>query len=158
MCIAHDPGVRFRDIATTLDITERSAYSIVVDLGADSFVGAVRAAPASRVLGPFDLEAARPFPDPTLYAGRVVGELTGGWSLMGFRDVDGGRMRHFDDALGGHPRSGIGRGTRTSFRRDRSIADRGAVGLLGDAHVARVWPRRRDHASWSLDAVRSPRS
>ncbi len=28
VCIAHDPGVRLRDIAKTLDITERSAYSI----------------------------------------------------------------------------------------------------------------------------------
>ena len=63
---------------------------------ADADVGAVWAAPASTVLGPFDLEAARPFPDPTLYAGRVIGELAGGWSLMGFRDVDGG---HFHGEL-----------------------------------------------------------
>jgi hypothetical protein len=32
VCIAHDPGVRLRDIARTLGITERSAYSIVTDL------------------------------------------------------------------------------------------------------------------------------
>jgi hypothetical protein len=32
LCIAHDPGVRLRDIAASLDITERSAYSIVTDL------------------------------------------------------------------------------------------------------------------------------
>ena len=32
VCIAHDPGVRLRDIATTLEITERSAYGIVTDL------------------------------------------------------------------------------------------------------------------------------
>lgn len=32
LCIADDPGVRLRDIATTLDITERSAYAIVDDL------------------------------------------------------------------------------------------------------------------------------
>jgi DNA-binding IclR family transcriptional regulator len=32
VCIAHDPGVRLRDIAGTLDITERSAYGIVADL------------------------------------------------------------------------------------------------------------------------------
>jgi len=28
-CIAHDPGVRLHDIATTLSITERTAYGIV---------------------------------------------------------------------------------------------------------------------------------
>jgi DNA-binding MarR family transcriptional regulator len=32
LCIAHDPGVRLRDIATTVGITERSAYGIVTDL------------------------------------------------------------------------------------------------------------------------------
>jgi hypothetical protein len=32
LCIAHNPGVRLRDIATTLDITERSAYAIVAEL------------------------------------------------------------------------------------------------------------------------------
>jgi hypothetical protein len=32
VCLAHDPGMRLRDIATTLDMTERSAFSIVKDL------------------------------------------------------------------------------------------------------------------------------
>jgi predicted transcriptional regulator len=32
VCIAHDPGVRLRDIARALDITERSAYGIIADL------------------------------------------------------------------------------------------------------------------------------
>jgi DNA-binding IclR family transcriptional regulator len=31
-CIAHDPGVRIRDIAATLGITERSAFGILADL------------------------------------------------------------------------------------------------------------------------------
>ncbi len=38
VCIAHDPGVRLRDIANTLDITERSAYGIVTDLTASGYV------------------------------------------------------------------------------------------------------------------------
>jgi DNA-binding IclR family transcriptional regulator len=32
LCIAHDPGVRLRDIAARTDITERTAYGIVTDL------------------------------------------------------------------------------------------------------------------------------
>jgi hypothetical protein len=32
LCIAHDPGVRLRDIAASVGITERSAYAIVADL------------------------------------------------------------------------------------------------------------------------------
>jgi hypothetical protein len=32
LCVAHDPGIRLRDIATCLDITERSAFGIITDL------------------------------------------------------------------------------------------------------------------------------
>jgi DNA-binding MarR family transcriptional regulator len=38
LCIAHDPGVRLRDIAAELAITERSAYGIVNDLAAAGYV------------------------------------------------------------------------------------------------------------------------
>ena len=32
LCIAHDPGVRLRDIAVQVNISERAAYGIVTDL------------------------------------------------------------------------------------------------------------------------------
>jgi DNA-binding IclR family transcriptional regulator len=38
LCIARDPGVRLRDIASSLGITERSAHSIVTDLTAAGYV------------------------------------------------------------------------------------------------------------------------
>jgi DNA-binding IclR family transcriptional regulator len=38
VCIAHDPGVRLRDVANTVGITERSAYGIVTDLTAAGYV------------------------------------------------------------------------------------------------------------------------
>jgi hypothetical protein len=38
VCIAHDPGVRLRDIATTLGITERSVFGIVTDLTTAGYV------------------------------------------------------------------------------------------------------------------------
>jgi DNA-binding transcriptional ArsR family regulator len=38
LCIAHNPGVRLRDIASTLDITERSAYAIVAELADAGYV------------------------------------------------------------------------------------------------------------------------
>lgn len=38
VCIAHDPGVRLRDIATIVGITERSAYGIVNDLTTSGYV------------------------------------------------------------------------------------------------------------------------
>jgi DNA-binding IclR family transcriptional regulator len=36
--IAHDPGIRLRDIATALGITERSAYRIVTDLATAGYI------------------------------------------------------------------------------------------------------------------------
>jgi hypothetical protein len=38
VCIAHDPGVRLRDIAAELDITERSAFAIVTELADAGYV------------------------------------------------------------------------------------------------------------------------
>jgi hypothetical protein len=32
LCIADDPGARLREIASTLDITERAAFGVVADL------------------------------------------------------------------------------------------------------------------------------
>ena len=36
--IAQDPDVRLRDIAAAIDITERSAYAIVMDLSDDGYI------------------------------------------------------------------------------------------------------------------------
>jgi predicted DNA-binding transcriptional regulator YafY len=38
LCIADDPGVRLRDIAARVGITERTAYGIVADLTAAGYV------------------------------------------------------------------------------------------------------------------------
>lgn len=38
VCIAHDPGMRLRDIAATAGITERTAFGIVTDLIAAGYV------------------------------------------------------------------------------------------------------------------------
>ena len=38
VCIARDPGVRLRDIAAAVDVTERCAYGIVDDLAAAGYV------------------------------------------------------------------------------------------------------------------------
>ena len=38
VCIARDPGVRLRDIAATLNITDRTAFGIVCDLIATGYV------------------------------------------------------------------------------------------------------------------------
>ena len=38
LCIAHDPGVRLRDIAASVGITERSAHGIITDLAKAGYV------------------------------------------------------------------------------------------------------------------------
>lgn len=38
LVIAHDPGVRLRDIAAALQITERSAYALVTELARAGYV------------------------------------------------------------------------------------------------------------------------
>jgi DNA-binding IclR family transcriptional regulator len=38
LCVAHDPGIRLRDVAAMLGITERSAFGIVNDLVAAGYV------------------------------------------------------------------------------------------------------------------------
>jgi DNA-binding IclR family transcriptional regulator len=38
LCIAHDPGVRLRDIAARMGVTERTAYGIVTDLTEAGYV------------------------------------------------------------------------------------------------------------------------
>jgi DNA-binding transcriptional ArsR family regulator len=38
VCIAHDPGVRLREIAAVLDVTERRAFGIVADLTEAGYV------------------------------------------------------------------------------------------------------------------------
>ena len=38
LCIAHDPDITLREIATSLDMTERHAYSIVNDLTGSGYV------------------------------------------------------------------------------------------------------------------------
>jgi hypothetical protein len=38
LCIAHDPGVRLRDIAASLGVTERTAHGIITDLTRAGYV------------------------------------------------------------------------------------------------------------------------
>jgi predicted ArsR family transcriptional regulator len=38
LCVAHDPGIRLRDIAETVGITERSAHRIASELVEDGYV------------------------------------------------------------------------------------------------------------------------
>ena len=70
LCIAHDPGVRLREIAETLGITERSAYAIVSDLTAAGYVVKKRDGRRNRYV----IQQHRRLQEPTLRE-RTVGDI-----------------------------------------------------------------------------------
>lgn len=70
LCIAHDPGVRLRDIASTLGITERAAYGIVADLTEAGYVHKAKQGRRNR----YRVQADKPLPEALLRQ-RTVGQL-----------------------------------------------------------------------------------
>ena len=70
LCIAADPGVRLRDIATALGITERSAFAIVNDLAESGYVVKQREGRRNHYV----VDRDRPLPEMTLLD-RTIGEV-----------------------------------------------------------------------------------
>ena len=60
LCIAHDPGARLRDIAASLDITERTAHGIVTDLTEAGYVVKQKDGRRNR----YQIQAHLPLPEP----------------------------------------------------------------------------------------------
>ena len=60
LCIAHDPGMRLRDLAASLGITERSAHGIVTDLAAAGYVVKHKDGRRNR----YQIQAHLPLPNP----------------------------------------------------------------------------------------------
>jgi|SRR5689334_17539093 DNA-binding IclR family transcriptional regulator len=70
LCIAHDPGVRLRDIAARVGITERSAYGIVTDLAEAGYVVKEKDGRRNR----YQIQAHLPLPDSASRE-RTIGEV-----------------------------------------------------------------------------------
>jgi len=70
LCIARDPGIRLRDIAARLDITERSAYGIVTDLTHAGYIVKQKDGRRNR----YQIQAHLPLPEPTSRE-RTLGEV-----------------------------------------------------------------------------------
>jgi hypothetical protein len=82
LCIAHDPGVRLRDIAASLGITERSAYGIVTDLADAGYVVKQKDGRRNR----YEIQTHLPLPEPTS-RDPAVGEVL---ALLAGTDLIGG--------------------------------------------------------------------
>ena len=72
LCIAHDPGVRLRDIATALGVTERSAYAIVTDLAKGGYVVKEKDGRRNR----YEIQAHLPLGE-SISRERTIGEVLG---------------------------------------------------------------------------------
>ena len=70
LLVAHDPGVRLRDIAASLGITERSAFSIITDLVEAGYVIKEKDGRRNR----YHIQAHLLLPEPTSQE-RTVGEV-----------------------------------------------------------------------------------
>jgi DNA-binding MarR family transcriptional regulator len=70
LCTPHDPGVRLRDIAARLDITERSAYGIVTDLAEAGYIVKQKDGRRNR----YQIQEHLPLPEATSRE-RTVGEI-----------------------------------------------------------------------------------
>ena len=79
VCIASDPGVRLRDIAATLGVTERSAFGIVADLTTAGYVEKEKDGRRNR----YRIQTHLPMPE-NLGRERTIGEVLK--VLVGTRD------------------------------------------------------------------------
>jgi len=99
LLVAHDPGVRLRDIAASLDITERSAFGIITDLVEAGYVVKEKDGRRNR----YHIQAHLPLPEPTARE-RTVGEVL---ALLAGTDATrpaeceaGGRRQGYDRRTG----------------------------------------------------------
>jgi len=70
VCIAHDPGVRLRDIGERVGITERAAHRIVVELAGAGYITRQRIGRRNQ----YTINTRLPLPDP-IAREQNVGEL-----------------------------------------------------------------------------------
>jgi hypothetical protein len=75
LCIAHDPGVRLRDIAAKVGVTERTAYGIVTDLTEAGYVVKQKDGRRNRYQIQGHLPLRRPLPVPDSGGLVAVGEV-----------------------------------------------------------------------------------
>jgi len=70
LCIAHDPGIRLREIGETVGITERAAHRIVSELAAAGYISRKRNGRRNH----YTIQSHLPLPDP-LAREQKIGDL-----------------------------------------------------------------------------------
>src|SRR5579859_1936622 len=88
VCIAHDPGIRLRDIGERVGITERAAHRIVVELADAGYITRERTGRRNR----YTINTHFPLPDPIAReqnVGELLAILTGPSASDGAHASDG---------------------------------------------------------------------
>jgi len=85
LCIARDPGMRLRDIAAELGITERTAFGVVADLADAGYVLKERDGRRNR----YEVQHHLPLAEPTTQE-RTIGEVL---DLLGGHEISRGKRR-----------------------------------------------------------------
>jgi hypothetical protein len=67
LCIAHDPGIRLREIGEAVGITERAAHRIVVELAAAGYISRKRDGRRNH----YTIKSHLPLPDPLAREHRI---------------------------------------------------------------------------------------
>jgi DNA-binding MarR family transcriptional regulator len=70
LCIAHDPGIRLREIGENVGITERGAHRIIGELADAGYISRTRTGRRNR----YTIESNLPVPDP-LASRQRIGDL-----------------------------------------------------------------------------------
>jgi predicted transcriptional regulator len=70
LCIAHDPGIRLREIGDAVGITERAAHRIVVELADAGYISRRRNGRRNH----YTIQSHLPLPDP-LAGDQKIGDL-----------------------------------------------------------------------------------
>ena len=70
LCIAHDPGIRLRDIGASVGITERAAHRIVTEPEAAGYISRERTGRRNQ----YTINTHLPLPDPIART-QSIGEL-----------------------------------------------------------------------------------
>ena len=103
LCIARDPGVRLRDIAARVGVTERTAYGIVTDLTEAGYVVKQKDGRRNRYQIQAHLPLRRPLPMPDSRGLAAVGEVLA--LLTGTRPARHRTARASDPDAGGSRQS-----------------------------------------------------
>lgn len=126
MLVAHDPGIRLRDIAASLGISERSAFGIITDLAEAGYVVREKNGRRNR----YHIQAHLPLPEPTSQE-RTVGEVLA--LLTGTGPAATGKPAAADASPGS---SQDGRRATAETGAGRAVGEPGLPGRDGRARAA----------------------